>query len=243
MIAVVACRQAGFHAGSATLSNGHDDHLLPSQVAACICLFALDKHEAIPVDTHVWQVATRYYTPSLKGKTLNKQARAPVRTAQHPCCGEARQRVASEVESHILCLIPCLGSASCIGVAGENASWVCVVGAAWAPIAARERNTFPYEQVMSMVEAALIERFGAYAGWAHNTLFIAELGSHKVRSRRDRHPGNNREHHVSHRCRRSLFETTTVNIMRTASLSWGSLATGQLGAARPSNIVFHASCS
>ncbi len=46
-----------------------------TQVAACICLFALDKHEAIPVDTHVWQVSTRYYTPNLKGKTLNKQAR------------------------------------------------------------------------------------------------------------------------------------------------------------------------
>ena len=46
-------------------------------MAACICLFALDKHEAIPVDTHVWQVSTRYYTPHLKGKTLNKQARCP----------------------------------------------------------------------------------------------------------------------------------------------------------------------
>ena len=31
-----------------------------------------------------------------------------------------------------------------------------------------------------MVEGALIERFGPYAGWAHNTLFIAELSSHKV---------------------------------------------------------------
>ena len=37
------------------------------QVAACICLFALDKYEAIPVDTHVWQLAVRYYTPHLKG--------------------------------------------------------------------------------------------------------------------------------------------------------------------------------
>ena len=36
-------------------------------MAACICLFALDKHEAIPVDTHVWQLAVRHYTPHLKG--------------------------------------------------------------------------------------------------------------------------------------------------------------------------------
>ena len=38
------------------------------QVAACVCLFALDKAEAIPVDTHVWQLATRFYAPKLKGE-------------------------------------------------------------------------------------------------------------------------------------------------------------------------------
>ncbi len=37
------------------------------QVAACVCLFSLDKHAAIPVDTHVWQLASRYYMPHLKG--------------------------------------------------------------------------------------------------------------------------------------------------------------------------------
>ena len=37
------------------------------KVAACVCLFSLDKHAAIPVDTHVWQLAARYYTPQLKG--------------------------------------------------------------------------------------------------------------------------------------------------------------------------------
>ncbi len=40
------------------------------KVAACICLFSLDKHDAIPVDTHVWQLATRYYAPQLAGKAL-----------------------------------------------------------------------------------------------------------------------------------------------------------------------------
>ncbi len=39
-----------------------------------------------------------------------------------------------------------------------------------------------------MVEAALIEQFGPYAGWAHNTLFIAELSSHKVRDRNEMLP-------------------------------------------------------
>lgn len=30
------------------------------KVAACVCLFSLDKHEAVPVDTHVWQVMYNY---------------------------------------------------------------------------------------------------------------------------------------------------------------------------------------
>ncbi|GMH36261.1 hypothetical protein BSKO_04129 [Bryopsis sp. KO-2023] len=75
------------------------------KVAACACLFSLDKHEAIPVDTHVWQVAKRYYTPELDGKSLTKK-------------------------------------------------------------------------VMEQVEDAFIDRFGDYAGWAHNTLFIAELANY-----------------------------------------------------------------
>lgn len=43
---------------------------MPMQVAACVCLFALDKADAIPVDTHVWQLACRYYAPHLRAKTL-----------------------------------------------------------------------------------------------------------------------------------------------------------------------------
>lgn len=45
------------------------------KVADCICLMALDKHDIVPVDTHVYQIAIRDY--KYKGKrdlkTLNKQ--------------------------------------------------------------------------------------------------------------------------------------------------------------------------
>uniref|UniRef100_A0A1J3JNN7 DNA-(apurinic or apyrimidinic site) lyase n=1 Tax=Noccaea caerulescens TaxID=107243 RepID=A0A1J3JNN7_NOCCA len=40
------------------------------KVAACIALFSLDQHSAIPVDTHVWQIATRYLLPELAGTKL-----------------------------------------------------------------------------------------------------------------------------------------------------------------------------
>ena len=40
------------------------------KVAACIALFSCEQHSAIPVDTHVWKLATQYYMPSVRGKTL-----------------------------------------------------------------------------------------------------------------------------------------------------------------------------
>ena len=36
------------------------------KVSACVCLFSLKKHQAIPVDTHVWQFATEHYMPELR---------------------------------------------------------------------------------------------------------------------------------------------------------------------------------
>lgn len=76
------------------------------KVAQCVSLFSLDKHAAVPVDTHVWQLAVRHYTPHLRNKTLTKQ-------------------------------------------------------------------------VMAAVTDALQQRFGPYAGWAHNTLFISELAMYR----------------------------------------------------------------
>ena len=43
--------------------------------------------------------------------------------------------------------------------------------------------------LMSAVEAALQERFGSHAGWAHNTLFISELASHRHLLPAHLHPG------------------------------------------------------
>lgn len=40
------------------------------KLADCICLFALDHSEAVPVDTHVYQVAVRRYFPEMAGKAL-----------------------------------------------------------------------------------------------------------------------------------------------------------------------------
>ncbi len=34
-----------------------------AKIADCVCLFSLDKTEAVPVDTHVWQLAKALYFP------------------------------------------------------------------------------------------------------------------------------------------------------------------------------------
>ena len=44
------------------------------KVADCVCLMSLDKHDAIPVDTHVWQYAIRDYGFGAKGaKSITKK--------------------------------------------------------------------------------------------------------------------------------------------------------------------------
>ncbi|KAG8192143.1 hypothetical protein JTE90_027786 [Oedothorax gibbosus] len=45
-----------------------------AKVADCVCLMSLDKYEAIPIDTHIWQVTVKDYIPKFKAaKTLTGQ--------------------------------------------------------------------------------------------------------------------------------------------------------------------------
>ena len=39
-------------------------HGIGAKIADCVCLFSLDKTEAVPVDTHVWQLAKDLYFPT-----------------------------------------------------------------------------------------------------------------------------------------------------------------------------------
>lgn len=48
------------------------------KVADCVCLFSLDKHDTVPVDTHVWQIAQRDYGVAKSAKTMTPKAYALV---------------------------------------------------------------------------------------------------------------------------------------------------------------------
>ncbi|XP_061864046.1 N-glycosylase/DNA lyase [Colius striatus] len=45
-----------------------------TKVADCVCLMALDKAEAVPVDTHVWHIARQRYGAALGGRSLTPRA-------------------------------------------------------------------------------------------------------------------------------------------------------------------------
>ncbi|XP_042655462.1 N-glycosylase/DNA lyase isoform X2 [Tyto alba] len=45
-----------------------------AKVADCVCLMALDKAEAVPVDTHVWRIARQRYGAALGGRSLTPRA-------------------------------------------------------------------------------------------------------------------------------------------------------------------------
>lgn len=65
------CRErGGWGAGLAAGADG----TARLQVADCVCLMALDKAEAVPVDTHVWRIARQRYGAVLGGRSLTPRA-------------------------------------------------------------------------------------------------------------------------------------------------------------------------
>jgi N-glycosylase/DNA lyase len=53
------------------------------KIADCVCLFAMAKDQAVPVDTHVWQLTRDRYLPSLKGKSVTAAGYAQVLNYYH----------------------------------------------------------------------------------------------------------------------------------------------------------------
>ncbi|NXP13333.1 OGG1 lyase, partial [Thinocorus orbignyianus] len=59
-----------------------------SKVADCVCLMALDKAEAVPVDTHVWRIARQRYSAVLGGRSLTPRAHQEIGEGRAgPWCG------------------------------------------------------------------------------------------------------------------------------------------------------------
>lgn len=64
-------------------------HGIGAKIADCVCLFSLDKTEAVPVDTHVWQLAKTLYFPDWQErKTVTGASYKAVVKAFHDRFGE-----------------------------------------------------------------------------------------------------------------------------------------------------------
>ena len=66
-----------------------------AKIADCVCLFALDKDEAVPVDTHVRQLAHRLFLPDLRARSVTDAVYRRIRAAfdqrYGPLAGWAQQ--------------------------------------------------------------------------------------------------------------------------------------------------------
>jgi len=66
-----------------------------AKIADCVCLFSLDKDQAIPVDTHIWQVAVNRYGIAANAKSLTpgiyKEIADSLRDRFGPYAGWAQQ--------------------------------------------------------------------------------------------------------------------------------------------------------
>ncbi len=71
----VAARPTGWLEQLATLdyATARDELMrlegVGPKIADCVCLFAMAKDQAVPVDTHVWQLTRERYLPTLRGKS------------------------------------------------------------------------------------------------------------------------------------------------------------------------------
>ncbi len=63
-------------------------HGIGEKIADCICLFCLDKNEAVPVDTHVRQIACSLFVPELREKSLTPRVYATISEAYRERFGE-----------------------------------------------------------------------------------------------------------------------------------------------------------
>ena len=53
------------------------------KIADCVCLFAMAKDQAVPVDTHVWNLTREHYLPGLRGKSPTASGYAQVLAYYH----------------------------------------------------------------------------------------------------------------------------------------------------------------
>ncbi|RZR95149.1 hypothetical protein BHM03_00023964, partial [Ensete ventricosum] len=159
------------------------------KVAACIALFSLDQHHAIPVDTHVWQVTflvveikdcntglCRLYRAVLSGSGCFRPVPVEAIRTDPPVDRYVDRSLpggtARSPRRYAYAYRSILGTVPYYAVLGTSIATQYLM-----PELAGTRLT---PKLCRCVSEAFVAKFGEYAGWAQNVLFIGELPSQKV---------------------------------------------------------------
>jgi N-glycosylase/DNA lyase len=159
------------------------------KVADCVALFSLDQTAAVPVDTHVWNIAIRDYAPHLRRSAVPPVVKDEPGTQQVMSVkieftpGTPNSEGATPAKSRGKRK---LAQATPFIIVKQEAD------ASPAPSSALEQATPSTPSVESietmsltpavyeMVGQVFRDHFGQYAGWAHSVLFAAELPQFRV---------------------------------------------------------------
>ncbi len=172
------------------------------KVADCVALFSLDQTSAVPVDTHVWNIAIRDYAPQLRRATLKGELNDAT-FEQRVKSEHTEINATTDMDTRTTTTPTKKKSNSKRG----RTSNVTVDSTDTTPHAATPISSLhtPHGQVTlqltqntpaevdsietrsltpavyEAVGAEFRRRFGNHAGWAHSVLFAAELGVFKDR--------------------------------------------------------------
>ena len=145
------------------------------KVADCVALFSLDQTAAVPVDTHVWNIAIRDYAPHLRRSFLqqaeNNQTVVGEGVMASPS-GKKSKRNAQE-DSPFPISPPASTSAT---VKSPVLSSSVGRRSRTEDIETKSLTPAVYEMVGDVFRA----HFGVHTGWAHSVLFAAELAEFRA---------------------------------------------------------------
>jgi len=123
------------------------------KVAGCAALFSLDKKSVVPVDTHVWQLAREHFDPNGELASMETTTASPSKKASEAAAttkGNANEEEA-EQQRHKESSTPTT------------------------PTKQKDKPLSITPKMMKKCEEMLVSIYGAYAGYAHTALFVAEL--------------------------------------------------------------------
>jgi N-glycosylase/DNA lyase len=161
------------------------------KVADCVALFSLDQTAAVPVDTHVWNIAIRDYAPHLRRSAVAVVKAKPTGATPLRAATDAEEGAATPSSEGVIAIKgrgkrklvqekpPAVSIKQEVGVLSAATDELGSPGPGTPGVGSIETMSLT-PAVYEMVGQVFRDHFGPYAGWAHSVLFAAELPQFRV---------------------------------------------------------------